>query len=194
MTLIYSDEQAAMAIEARRALEARTRPGALLALLEQEGCYDAPSWTLAREQGWTAAVLPEEYGGLGLSLVELGLIAFETGRVLAGAPFLTTSLGAGRAILRHGTAEMKAAWLPGLASGEAIGAVAFAEGQDVLGLSTTLADGALTGGKQGVSGAVHADIAVVLAGEGGEPVLVAVELAGAALAGVARTTLATFDN
>ncbi|HEX7821999.1 MAG TPA: acyl-CoA dehydrogenase family protein [Sphingobium sp.] len=189
MMLIYSDEQAAIAGEARRALAAHTRPDALLALLEQQGQYDASCWTLMRDQGWTAAVLPTEHGGLGLSLVDLGLIAFEIGRVMAGAPFLTTSLGAARGIVRHGPAAVKADWLPRLASGDAIGAVAFAEGQDVLGLSTTLADGTISGNKQGVAGGLHADIAVVLAQEAGEPVLAAVPLAG-----VSRTYVAGFDN
>ena len=122
MSLLYDDAQLAIAQEARRALEAQSRTETLLALLEQTGSYDTGYWMLAKEQGWTAATLPENYGGLGLSLVELGLIAFQIGRVLAGAPFLTTGFGAARAIAAHAPVAFQHAWLPRLASGEAIGA------------------------------------------------------------------------
>ena len=189
MPLIYDSGQLAISREAGRALDAVARTETMLALLEQTGAYDAEYWRLAREQGWTAATLPESFGGLGLSLVELGLIAFETGRVLAGAPFLTSSFGAARAIATHAQDGFKADWLPRLASGEAIGAVAFAEGQAVLGMATRFGNGAVSGTKHGVSGGLHADVAVVLAQDAGEAVLVAVPLAG-----VERRAVASFDN
>ena len=40
--------------------------------------------------------------GLGLSLIELGLVAFQAGRSLSGAPFLTSGFGAARALLESG--------------------------------------------------------------------------------------------
>ena len=160
-----------------------------LALLEKTGAYDERYWALARAQGWTAAGLPEAFGGLDLSLLELGLIAFEAGRVLAGAPFLTSSYGAARVLLRHGQGALKQAYLPRLASGEAIGAIAFTEAQAVLGIETRFENGAITGVKHGVSGGLHADVAIVLAQESGQALLAAVPLAG-----VARTALASFDN
>jgi len=189
MTLLYDDGQMAIAQEARRALEAGVRTEALLALLEQTGAYDAPFWALAREQGWTAATVPESHGGLGLSLVELGLIAFQIGRVLAGAPFLTSSFGAGRAIAAHASDDIQQQWLPRLASGETIGAVAFAERQDVLGRGVRYENSVISGIKHGVSGGLHADIAVVLADDAEEAVLVLVPLVG-----VVRTAIASFDN
>lgn len=193
MPLIYDASQLAIAQEARRALEDQSRTESLLDLLEQTGGYSADYWALARQQGWTAATLPQIYGGLDLSLVELGLIAWQTGRVLAGAPFLTSSFGAGRAIAAHAPEDFKAEWLPRLASGAAIGAVAFAEAQDVLGLSTAYVGGpmtgAVTGSKHGVSGGLHADIALVLAQQAGQAVLLAVPLAGAS-----RSAIASFDN
>ncbi|GIS51714.1 MAG: hypothetical protein Ct9H90mP27_2050 [Gammaproteobacteria bacterium] len=39
------------------------------------------------EMGWTATVIPEEFGGLGLSYLELSVIAEELGRVVAPVPF-----------------------------------------------------------------------------------------------------------
>lgn len=189
MSLLYDEGQLAIATESRRVLEARIMPEALLPLLEQSGQYHAPYWETAKEQGWTALALPEAYGGLDLGLVELGLIAFQIGRSLAGAPFLTSSFGAARAILDFGDEGLKNDWLPKLASGGSIGAVAFAEGQSVLGTSVRFANGKLTGTKPGVSGGLHADVAVVLANDNGTPVLVV-----AALDGVTKTAINSFDN
>lgn len=189
MPLLYDDDQRAIATATRHALEARMQTHTVLALLEKSGEYDTDYWALVRAQSWTAATLPEQYGGLALSLVDLGLIAFQIGRTLAGAPFLTTSFGVGRALLKHGPEACRQRWLPQLASGDAIGAIAFAEQQEVLGLGARFAKGMVNGTKHGVSGGMHADVALVMAQEDGEPVLLL-----ASLAGVARSAIASFDN
>lgn len=191
MSLIYDEGQLAIAAESRRVLEARVQPEALLPLLEQQDRFHEPFWETAREQGWTALALPEAYGGLDLSLVELGLIAFQAGRTISGAPFLTSSYGAARALLDHGDDDLKDRWLPRFAGGEAIGAIAFAERQDVIpsAASVAFADGKLSGSKPSVSAGSRADLAIVLANEAGTPVLVA-----APLEGVERNILQTFDN
>jgi acyl-CoA dehydrogenase len=191
MSLLYDEGQLAIAEESRRVLEARVELGSLLPLLEQQGEYHAPFWETAKEQGWTALALPEAYGGLDLSLVELGLIAFQAGRSLSGAPFLTSTFGAARAILEHGSDALKDDWLPRFASGEAIGAVAFAEAQEAIPASPVVSfnHGSLNGTKAAVSAGLKADAAIVLAQDDGTPVLVAVDLAG-----VERQGFATFDN
>ena len=126
MSILYDEGQQAIATESRRALEARVSKDDLLPLLQTSGKYHDGFWTTAKEQGWTALALPEVYGGLALGLVELGLIAHQAGRSLSGAPFLTSSFGAAKAIELYGSDAQKVRWLPGLASGETIGAVAFA--------------------------------------------------------------------
>src|SRR3546814_16253051 len=63
-----------------------------------------PYTTLFRS---TALALPEAYGGLDLGLVELGLIAHQAGRTLSGAPFLTSSFGAAKAIELYGNDAQK---------------------------------------------------------------------------------------
>lgn len=189
MSLLYDDGQLAIATESRRVLEARVSSTDLLALLEQKGDYHRAYWNMAKEQGWTALAMPEAYGGLDLGLVELGLIALQIGRSLAGAPFLTTGFGAARAILDYGDTALKAHWLPRLASGDAIGAIAFAEGQAVLGTGVTFTKGRINGVKPGVVAAVYADVVVVLANEDGIPVIVV-----AALEGVERAVINSFDN
>ncbi len=191
MSILLDEGQQAIATESRRVAEARVSPEKALKLLEADGDYDHAYWDMAKEQGWTAIALAEDVGGLGLGLIELGQVSLAVGAVGAGAPFLTTNYGAASAIAAHGDDAQKAAWLEKLASGAAIGVVAIAEGQSALPTASavTFADGALSGTKPAVSGGLHADVAVVLASENGQPVLVVADLAG-----VARQRIPSFDN
>ena len=191
MTILYDEGQQAIATESRRVLEARTSTEALLPLLESVGEYHRPFWDTAKEQGWTALALPEAHDGLGLGLIELGLIAHQAGRSLSGAPFLTSGFGAAKAIELYGSDAQKARWLPALASGESIGAIAFAAGPDTLPAQpdVTFTDDRLSGTARGVSGGLAADVAIVLANGPGMPVLALVDLTD-----VERTPLQSFDN
>lgn len=191
MSILLDEGQQAIATESRRIVDARENKAKLLSLIEADGQFDADWWAMCREQGWTAVALPEQFGGLGLGLVELGQVALAVGAGIAGAPFLTSSYGAAQAILSYGQDATKHHWLPLLASGDAIGAVAFAEGQNPLPHhpSVTFSDGKLNGVKPAVSAALHADVVVVLADAGGKPALVVAQLAD-----VKRERLETFDN
>ncbi|GAA4689474.1 acyl-CoA dehydrogenase family protein [Pseudonocardia yuanmonensis] len=79
-------------------------------------------WKAAAEQGWLAVTVPEEHDGLGLGLVEAQVIARALGAGVAPGPWRGTVLAA-EAIRLAGSDEQKAAWLPRLASGDAVGAV-----------------------------------------------------------------------
>lgn len=191
MSILYDDQQQAIASTARRILDAGADKARLLAVLEAIGEYDERFWRTAVEQGWTALAAPEVHGGLGLGLVELGLVAQASGAATAGAPFLTSNYGVVCALVASGDAALQAHWLPLLAAGEAIGAIAFAEGNAPLPQSprAVFAAGALSGDKPGVTAGLAADLAVVWALHDGRPALVLAELAG-----VACNPVASFDN
>ncbi|MEQ1640905.1 MAG: acyl-CoA dehydrogenase family protein [Novosphingobium sp.] len=191
MSILYDEGQQAIATESRRVLDARMDKGRLLALLEQQGQHDAPFWETAVEQGWTALAIPEEYGGLGLGLTELGLVAQACGAATSGAPFLTGGYGLAQALAQGSDAALAGKWLPGLANGDVTGCVAFAEGTAALPPvpRVTFADGKLTGAKVAVAGGLKADLGLVWASSAGEPALVLVELSGAA-----RAAVASYDN
>ena len=191
MSILYDEGQQAIATESRRVLDARMDKGRLLKLLEQVGEHDQPFWDTAVEQGWTALAIPEEHGGLGLGLIELGLVAQACGAATSGAPFLTGGYGVSQALLQGSDSALAASWLPKLASGEATGCVAFAEGNSALppAPAVTFSGGKLTGTKPAVAGGVKADIAVVWANADGQPALVVAELAGAS-----RAAVNSYDN
>ncbi|MBN9109445.1 MAG: acyl-CoA/acyl-ACP dehydrogenase [Pseudonocardia sp.] len=81
----------------------------------------AALWKAAAEQGWLAVTVPEEHDGLGLGLIEAQVIARSLGAGVAPGPWRGTVLAA-EAIRLAGSPEQQAAWLPKLASGEAVGA------------------------------------------------------------------------
>ena len=191
MSILHDEAQQAIGLSARRVLDARADRSRLLALLEQSGAWDETFWATTREQGWTGIGIPEEHGGIGLGLVELGLVAQAAGAATAGAPFLTSNFMAARLLLAGGSGEAQARWLPRLASGDALAAVAFAEGTEPLPQTpaTQFAGGRLRGFKPGVTAALAADFAIVWCSAGARPALV---LAG--LAGADRLAVASFDN
>jgi acyl-CoA dehydrogenase len=191
MTILYDEAQEAIAIESRRVLDASYDLQRLLDLVDVTGQFDETVWKAAVEQGWTALSVPEQYGGLGLGLVEMGLIAQGMGAVTAGAPFLSANDAFVQLLLASGDEAAREAWLPRIAAGEAIGVMALGEGSSPLpsAPSATFADGKLSGAKAPVAGALKADAAVVWASANGKPVLVLVELAEAM-----RRPVDSFDN
>lgn len=191
MSMLYDEGQEAIATESRRVIESRSSKDRLLALLETTGNYDETFWQTAVEQGWTALAIAEEHGGLGLGLVELGLVAQAAGAATAGAPFLTPGYGVAHALAHAGDEALKGDWLSRLAAGTVRAAVALAEGAAPLPTepSVVFRDGTLTGRKDGVTGGLKADVALVWASHAGEPVLVLAELAE-----VKRDAVGSFDN
>jgi len=191
MSILYNDDQQVIAREAQRVLAARTDKARVLALLGQTGEYDRAFWDIAVAQGWTGIAIPEACGGLGLGLIELGIVAQATGAATAGAAFLTGCYGAAQALLRGADTDAKTRWLPALATGAAIGTVALAEGNAPLPKlpAVQFANGVLNGTKHGVVAALQADFAVVWAEHRGAPALVLAELEG-----TERAAIHSFDN
>ena len=68
--------------------------------------------------GWLAALIPQEYGGSGLGLAEASVIMEEINRSGGNAGACHGQMYNMGTLLRHGSAEQKARWLPKIASGE----------------------------------------------------------------------------
>lgn len=130
----------------------------------------ATLWAEAGKLGYLGVNLPEEYGGGGGGMAELSIVLEEAGA--AGAPLLMMVVSpaiCGTVISRFGTAEQKAAWLPGLADGSRTMAFGITEpdaGSNSHRITTTATrteDGwVLNGRKVFVSGVDIADATLVV--------------------------------
>ena len=139
----------------------------------------AEVWQKIVDMGWLGAAIPEEYGGLGLGMLELCVIAEELGRVLAPVPFGSSAFFFAEAIKLAGSEEQKSELLPKIADGSFVGCIATTEGPGALtesSISAKYKDGTLTGTKLPVTDGDIATHAVVLAKDGGNSCLVVVEL------------------
>ncbi len=90
--------------------------------------YDANAWNEMAEMGWAGVIIPEEYGGSDFGYLSMGLILEETGRTLTASPLLASGLAAASALVLGGSDAQKSEWLPKIAGGEVVGALAIDEG------------------------------------------------------------------
>ena len=190
MPYLYSAEQEQIREEVRRIVAANCTPERLRDLLEHKGAYDQNLWNCAIEMGWTAISVAEADGGLGMSLLDTLIIAEETGRALAGAPFLATGLAAQHALA---AVDGQATLLGAIAAGDAKVVIAFAEAGEPLPPlpATRFHNGQINGTKQASLGAAAGDFAIVLAENGSAPCLALVTLTGE---GVSRDAIDSIDN
>ena len=131
------------------------------AVIDGKKQWDEETWQELIDFGLTGIVVPEEHGGMGMSLIELALCAEELGRSAAAVPFLGHAL-ATIAIVEGGSDEQKARYLPDLASGEVLGSVALTEGNDTWAPEDWRMqpeDGVISGRKRNVP---HGEIAQLL--------------------------------
>jgi len=133
--------------------------------------YPREVWTKTGQAGFLCASMPEEYGGAGGTFAheavinrEYSLAGFDT----SGAPLHSGIVAP--YILHYGTDEQKRRWLPKLATGEMVGAIAMSEpgtGSDLQGVRTTARRSGngyvLNGSKTFITNGQHADLIIVVA-------------------------------
>jgi acyl-CoA dehydrogenase len=137
----------------------------------EEHFYPREVWTQAGAAGLLCASMPEEYGGSGGTFAHEAVIDREYS--LAGFDTFGASLHSGIVapyILRYGTEEQKRRWLPKLATGEMVGAIAMSEpgtGSDLQGVRTTAKKSGngyvLNGSKTFITNGQHANLIIVVA-------------------------------
>jgi alkylation response protein AidB-like acyl-CoA dehydrogenase len=156
-----TDEQRALQATVRDFLSDRFPLSAVRAVYDDaDGDGDpAELWKSIGEQGWLAVLVPEQYDGLGLGLLDAAVLARCWGEGVVPGPFLPT-LVAGEAIRLGGSDEQQASWLPRVAAGEV--RLTLASGGRV-----QADNGALTGTVDAVEYAHVADAIVVATDDGG---------------------------
>jgi acyl-CoA dehydrogenase len=146
-------------------------PGEYWRALDRERAYPEQFVTALTKAGFLAALIPEEYGGSGLTMSAAAAIMEEIQAAgCNGAPCHAQMYTMGT-LLRHGSAEQKARYLPGIARGElrlqAFGVTEPTSGTDTLSLRTTaVRDGdhyIVNGQKIWTSRAEYSDLMLLLA-------------------------------
>ncbi len=139
-------------------------------------------WNAMAELGLQAAAIPEAFGGVGLGIGELGVVAGELGRAVAPVPFFSSACMATEAIKLAASEAQQREWLPRLASGEKIASLAHANGSgdpERAAAGTRWSGGTLNGMKTPVADLGVCDWIVVIASDGAAPVLALVDIADA---------------
>ncbi len=129
MPLYHNDDQAMLADTARGFIAEEGNIAKQLRHWRDRNCKDGFGhglWKQMAEMGFTGMLVEEADGGLGMGHVEAGIVLEEIGRNLTPSPFLTSSVLAATA-LKHGSADMKGRYLPGLIAGDSVFAVAIDE-------------------------------------------------------------------
>ena len=138
---------------------------------EEQGYVDRKVWNKAGDNGFLCTSMPEEYGGVGadklfsvIEMEELGCSGF------SGIGYSLHSEIVAPYLLHYGTEAQKQKYLPKLASGEMVSAIAMSEpaaGSDLQGVKTrAIRDGdhyVLNGSKTFITNGWHADLVIVVA-------------------------------
>ena len=164
------DDDLAQVREAVRALCAGF-PGEYWRRLDRERGYPTEFVAALTKAGFLAALIPEEYGGSGLPMTAAAAIMEEIHASGCNGAACHAQMYTMGTLLRHGSAEQKARWLPHIASGElrlqAFGVTEPSSGSDTLNLRTTAVREAdhyiINGQKIWTSRAEHSDLLLLLA-------------------------------
>ncbi len=170
----FTDEHQQFRESLRRFLKDTSAVTSVRSLMETESGYDQQVWQrLNGELGLQGLIVPEQYGGSGFGMMEMGIAMEEMGRALYCGPFFSSAVMAVIAIDLIASEDQKLRWLPQIASGDMIAALAVTESSNsdlLTSVQTCVAaadDGdegyRLTGNKRFVVSGCQADLLLVVA-------------------------------
>ncbi len=174
MDLALNDTQQLIQDSARDFLRGTCGRDALLKLDREPAAMMAGLWPQMSELGWPGMAIPEQYGGTGNAMTDVAVLFEELGTGPVPGPLFSSAVLCAKILLESAGASMQKAWLPRIASGERVFALAQTEAQygwsaDSIRL-TAKSEGAnfvLTGAKVFVHDAAYAtDLLVVARIEG----------------------------
>ena len=167
---LYSPDHEAFRDSFRRFIDKEIAP--FHADWEEQGYVDRAVWNKAGENGFLCMSMPDAYGGSGADRLYSVIQMEELGRAgFSGIGYTLHNEIVAPYIERYGTEVQKAKFLPAMASGAMIGAIAMSEpaaGSDLQGIKTTAlkqTDGSyiLNGSKTFITNGWHADMVIVVA-------------------------------
>jgi len=130
MALVLTEEQSMLRDSARGLIGDKAPVSHLRQLRDarEAAGFSRDLWRTFAEMGFAGLLIPEEFGGGGLGCVEAGVLMEEIGRTLMPSPFLATAVLAASALSRGGSAAQKSQYLPKIADGSLLAALAIDEG------------------------------------------------------------------
>ena len=126
MDLGLSEEQEMLREFARDFLEKECPESLVREMEEDERGYSPDLWRKMAEQGWSGLIVPEAYGGVGMTYLDLVILVEEFGRALVPGPFIPNCV-ATIALLEAASEAQKQAYLPAIAAGSQMWTLAFTE-------------------------------------------------------------------
>jgi alkylation response protein AidB-like acyl-CoA dehydrogenase len=173
MDLGLTEDQEMLRSMARDFIEQETPRTFVRDMEEDDRGFTAEMWQKIAQVGWLGLIVPEEHGGTGQSLVDLGILMEEVGHGVMPGPFFNTALVT-VGILDAGSDAQKAEYLPRIAAGDLIATAAILEPYsrlDANGINLAAAASGdsytLNGTKMFVENAHAADYLLVAARTGG---------------------------
>jgi alkylation response protein AidB-like acyl-CoA dehydrogenase len=188
MEFALSEEQRMLQDTIGRFLEEKSALDRVRATAEAHLPLSQDIWSGVAELGVAGVLVPEEYGGLGLGVLEAALISEMLGRCVAPVPFVGSAVMASLAVTGGGSDAQKQKWLPDMASGKVISGVAVSEtigARDGAGIRSE--NGKLSGKALFVIDGPSADVFVVADQDR------SLYLVEASATGLTRTDLTTID-
>jgi alkylation response protein AidB-like acyl-CoA dehydrogenase len=130
MPLLLTEEQSMLRDSARGLISDKAPVAHLRKLRDDRDAigFSRELWATFAEMGFAGLLIPEEHGGSGLGAVEAGVIMEEIGRTLMPSPFLSTAVLAASALTRAGSTAQQSEYLPKIAAGSLLSALAIDEG------------------------------------------------------------------
>jgi alkylation response protein AidB-like acyl-CoA dehydrogenase len=188
-----SDEQEALRRQARQLLKQHSAPVAVRRAIDTEAGWEPELWAKLVELGWTALLVPEEQGGLGLGWAEAALIFEEAGAALLCAPLFSTVALATNVLLLADAGSPARALLSEIAGGQLRATVAWAapEGTQALRAQRHGDRVVLSGARGAVVDGHTADVLIVAADE--DEGALGLYVVPAAAPGLTRTARPTLD-
>src|SRR5579863_9733502 len=123
-----SEEQQQLKDSARAFLSGECPTTVVRKVMASEDGYPRELYGEIAKLGWSGLVVPEEFGGAGLGMLDMAMILEEGGYAAMPGPFLFSSVLAAGALKPGGSKEINSKWLAPLAEGKVVGTVAVVEG------------------------------------------------------------------
>ena len=129
MDLSLNDTQQLIQDSARDFVRGACSRDVLLELDREPAAFMQDIWRQMCELGWTGMAIPEQYGGTGNSTTDVAVLFEELGAGPVPGPLFSSAVLCARIVLEAGNESTRSAWLPRIASGERVFALALTEAQ-----------------------------------------------------------------